>query len=247
MKLYKNIENNNKRKDKLLKRLYDTFVCFGITGMFIAIPYTLIASFFRYNSNYLNINYTLMKFFARIAYEVNLFLTRKTVFKSFDTKDLPGHGHFILFNHVNEVEFPFDIHFSKGTPTYDINAMKKLGPIYFALKSFGVPLYPGKEIKKSVDLINEYLESTNILVYPEGERTFSDQPKIYKKGILKLIYDQKHKAIVFYKGGFEKLDRNVYYYKSEIIDSSTFNTFEDFYDHITETTKTFSKSFLDKK
>jgi hypothetical protein len=72
------------------------------------------------------------------------------------------------------------------------------------------------------------------------------KPIAFKKGILKLIYDGKYKSIVFYKGGMEKLDRNIYYYKSEIIDSSVFNTFDDFYEYLHKTMTDFSTDYLTK-
>lgn len=247
MKIYRNDEkNNNIRKDKLLIRFYHLFVCFVVTGIFSLIPYFSIVSFFRYNSNYLNINYICMRFFVKIAYFINIILLRKTIYKTFDVNDLPQNGYFMLFNHVNELEYPYDFYFAKAAPMYDIHATKKLGLLYPAMTTLGIPLYPGKDIKKSIEKIDEYLEVTNILVYPEGERSFSDSPGNYKKGILKLIYEQKRKTIVFYKGGLASLNNNLFYYKSEDIDSVSFSTFEDFYSHIINMTKDYSRSFLQK-
>ena len=247
MKLYRNDEKNkNERTDNLFLRIYHYIVFLGLAATFALIPYFLVVSCFRYSKNYLNINYMFMRFFVKVGYVINVFFLVKTIHKNFNTSDLPNGGYFMLFNHVNELEFPFDFYFARGSTLYDTNAMKKMSVIYPAVSTFGIPIHQGREIKKSIGMIDKYLKVTNILVYPEGERGFSNSPMEYKKGILKLIYDQKYKTIVFYKGGMEKLDRNLYYYKSEVIDPISFNNFKDFYSHLIQVTADYHKDFLEK-
>jgi hypothetical protein len=84
----------------------------------------------------------------------------------------------MIFNHVNEFEYHYDFYFGNGIVAFDMGA-KKLGPLFPILNRIGIPLRSGKELKKSIDEINDYLKISNIIFYPEGERTFSDIPKIY--------------------------------------------------------------------
>ena len=242
MKVYDNNQkNNNKRNEPFLKKIVHYVVSFGIGGFLIGFIYFLLSSFFRYNSNFKQINISLIRFFVSINYFINSLFLRKNIFKSFDKKDLPKSGHFMIFNHVNEFEYPYDFYFGDGIPAFDMGA-KKIGPLFPILNRIGIPLRSGKELKKSIDEINDYLKISNIIFYPEGERTFSDIPKIYKKGILKLVYEGKHKIIVFYKGGMSKLDNNLFYYCSETINSGDFKTFEDFYQFIILRNKSFFKA-----
>lgn len=242
MKVYNNNEkNNNKRNDPVLKRLGHYLVSFGLSGV-IAFCYYLVASFFAFNGNFKEINKKLMRWFNQINFFLNTFLLRKNIYKSFHSDELPENGCFMIFNHVNELEYPYDFYFGNGVPLFDMGA-KKIGILFPILKRMGIALRQGKELKKSIEEIDEYLKITNILFYPEGERTFSDKSKTYKRGILKLVYEGKYKIVVFYKGGMEKLDNNLFYYKSEVINSATFSTFEDFYNYIVEKNKSYIKNY----
>jgi 1-acyl-sn-glycerol-3-phosphate acyltransferase len=240
MKVYNNNEKNkNKRNESLSKRVVHLFISFGLS-LPIFILYYLVASFFKYNSNFKSINVKIMRFFIMLSFHLNAFLLRKNIFKSFHSEDIPENGCFVIFNHVNEFEYPYDFYFGNGVPLFDMGT-KKLGPLYLIIERMGVALKSGKQLKQSIEEINEYLKIGNIIFYPEGERTFSDRPKIYKRGILKLVYDGKHQIVVFYKGGMEKLDNNLFYYKSEVIDSKRFTDFEDFYQFIINKNSLFYK------
>ena len=245
MKVYHNNEKNrNKRNEPFIVKMVHYMITFGLSSVF-SFFYYLLASFFMYNSNFKKINSSLVSYFVRLVYFLNTFLLRKNIFKTFDVNDLPKSGCFMIFNHVNEFEYPYDFYFGKGIPVFDMGA-KKLGLLFPFLSRMGIGLYASKEIKKSLQEIKEYLNFSNIIFYPEGERSFSNSPMEYKKGILKLIYDQKYKTIIFYKGGMEKLDRNLYYYKSEVIDPISFNNFKDFYSHLIQVTTDYHKDFLEK-
>lgn len=238
MKVYHNNEKNlNKRNEPFFKKMVHYVISFGISGV-IALVYYLIASFFSYNANYKNINAKLVNWFIKIIYFLNSFLLRKNIFKAFDTEELPKNGCFMIFNHVNEFEYPYDFYFGQGVPLFDMG-VKKLGPLYPAMTRLGIALRSGKELKKSLEEVEEYLKITNIIFYPEGERTFSDRPKIYKRGLLKLVYEGKYRIIIFYKGGMEKLNDNLFYCKSEIIESKNFKTFDDFYSFIIEKNRSY--------
>jgi 1-acyl-sn-glycerol-3-phosphate acyltransferase len=231
MKIYHNDEKNkNKRNEPFLRKMVHYMVSFGIS-LPIFIVYYLTASFFKYNSNFKSINVKLMKFFIFLSFHLNTFLLRKSIFKIFHNDDIPKNGCFIVFNHVNEFEYPYDFYFGNGVPLFDMG-VKKLGPLSLIIERMGIALKSGRQLKQSIEEINEYLKVGNIVFYPEGERTFLDKPKTYKRGILKLVYDGQHQIVVIYKGGMEKLDNNLYYYKSEVIDSKRFTSFEDFYQYI---------------
>lgn len=240
MKVYHNNEKNtNKRNEPFFKKMVHYVVSFGLS-LPIFVIYYLTASFFKYNSNFKSINVKLLKFFIMLVFRFNCFLLGKNIFKSFESEDMPKNGCFVVFNHVNEFEYPYDFYFGNGVPLFDMG-VKKLGPLYPVIDRMGIALRSGKELKKSIEEINEYLKIGNIIFYPEGERTFSDKPKIYKRGILKLVYDGQYQIIVVYKGGMEKLDNNLFYYKSEVIDSKSFTSFEDFYQYIVSKNSSFYK------
>lgn len=246
MKVYHNNEKNrNKRNEPFIVKMVHYMITFGLSSVF-SFFYYLLASFFMYNSNFKKINSSLVSYFVRLVYFLNTFLLRKNIFKTFDVNDLPKSGCFMIFNHVNEFEYPYDFYFGKGIPVFDMGA-KKLGLLFPFLSRMGIGLYASKEIKKSLQEIKEYLNFSNIIFYPEGERTFSDRPKIYKRGLLKVVYEGKHKVMVFYKGGMEKLENNLFYCRSEIIDSGKFKTFDEFYDFIIEKNKSFYELMKTKK
>lgn len=246
MKVYHNNEKNvNKRNEPFLKKMAHYVVTFGISSVF-SFFYYLIASFFMYNGNFKKINSVLVSYFVGIVYFLNVFLLRKNIFKTFNVSDLPKSGCFMIFNHVNEFEYPYDFYFGHGIPVFDMGA-KKLGLLFPFLNRMGIALYASKEIKKSLEEIKDYLNFSNIIFYPEGERTFSDRPKIYKRGLLKVVYEGKHKVVVFYKGGMEKLENNLFYCRSEIIDSRRFKTFDEFYSFVVEKNKGFYELMKTKK
>ena len=246
MKVYHNNEKNkNKRNEPFMAKMVHYLITFGLSGIF-SFLYYLLASFFMYNSNFKKINSLLVSYFVTFVYFLNTFLLRKNIFKTFEVNDLPKSGCFMIFNHVNEFGYPYDFYFGKGIPVFDMGA-KKLGLLFPFLSRMGITLYASKEIKKSLQEIKEYLNFSNIIFYPEGERTFSDRPKIYKRGLLKVVYEGKHKVMVFYKGGMEKLENNLFYCRSEIIDSRKFKTFDEFYNFIIEKNKSFYELMKTKK
>lgn len=241
MKVYHNDEKNiNKRHEPFFRKMVHYVVSFGMV-LPVFFIYYLLSSFFKYNSNFKKINSKLINFFVSTSFYFNCFFLRKNIFKTFNHNDIPNSGCFMIFNHVNEFEYPYDFYFGKGIPLFDMG-VKKLGLLSHIVNRMGIALNSGRKIKKSIEEIDEYLNFSNIIFYPEGERSFSDYPKIYKKGILRLIYENQYKIIVFYKGGMERLDNNLFYYKSELIESKIFNTFEDFYQFVIAKNKLFFKN-----
>lgn len=241
MKVYHNDEKNtNKRNEPFFIKMVHYLVTFGFSVIFWVVYYFL-ASYFKNNNNFKEINVKLINFFVKLIYFFNVIFLRKNIFKAFENDKMPKKGCFVIFNHVNEFEYPYDFYFGNGVPMFDMGT-KKLGPLFNIINRMGVALLSGKNIKKSIEEMNEYLKITNIIFYPEGERTFSNIPKTYKRGILKLVYEGKHGIIIFYKGGMAKLDNNLFYYCSEIIHSDKFETFEDFYQFIVLKNKSFVKA-----
>jgi 1-acyl-sn-glycerol-3-phosphate acyltransferase len=243
MKIYRNnSENKRKRSEPKFKKIMHYLVTWGITSIFL-FAYYLVASVFMRKSNYKKINAKLIKFTYHVTYYVNVFLLRKNIYKSFKYSDMPKHGHFVIFNHVNEFDLAYDLHFMRGIMMFDLNSAKKSGIIRHVMSRMGLGLLPGKEIKKTLDDVKDYLEVTNVAFYPEGHRSFSDEPASFKRGILKLAYEDKKKVIVFYKGGMANLGDNIYYYKSEPIDSNNFSSLEDFCVHLENIMKGFHQEY----
>ena len=247
MKIYRsNPGNKNQRSEPKLRKAINFVVVWGISIVFLFI-YFLISSLFVYNKNFKKINAKLIKISYKITFYLNVILLRKRIHADFKYDDMPKNGHFVIFNHISELEFPYDLYFMHGIMMFDVNFSKKSG--FFSkhiMNRMGIPLFPGKEIKKTIDKMNAYLEVTNVAFYPEGHRSFSNKPNEFKKGMIKMIYDGKHKVIAFYKGGMEKLDRDIYYYKSEVINSGDFETFEMFYDFVSKKINDFSNDYFEE-
>ena len=244
MKIYRNNSDNKRtRNEPKLKKYLHYLVTWGITQFFIFI-YFLVASLFVRKSNYKSINAKLIKFTYHFTYIINVLLLGKNIHKTFKYDDMPESGHFVIFNHVNEFEFPYDLHFMRGIVTFDLNSAKKSGPIKHLMNRMAIGLLPGREFKKTMENIKDYLEVTNVAIYPEGHRSFSDTPNEFKKGILKLVYESKRKIIVFYKGGMFDLRRNIYYYKSEPIDSNDFKSLTDFCSHLESVMENFHQEYV---
>jgi 1-acyl-sn-glycerol-3-phosphate acyltransferase len=245
MKIYRsNPGNKHKRNEPKLRRFIHSFA-WSFSAILLSIYY-FISSFFTYSPNFRAINIKLIKFSFKMTFYLNVFLLRKRIHADFKYEDVPENGHFIILNHISELEFPYDLYFIRGIMMFDINFSKKKRLAKHLMDRMALPLRPGKEIKQTVEDINDYLKITNVGFYPEGHRSFSNKPNEFKKGILKLIYEGKHKVIAFYKGGMEKLDRDIYYYKSEIINSGDFETFELFYDFVSNKINDFSKDYFEK-
>lgn len=223
--------NLNTRKDSLIKRIYYSLVVYlsgTIVGLFYFIsilPFLKHPKFKKINIKILFLFLKIWNIFCRIF--LLIFLDKR-----YPKKLIPLNGHIVIFNHVNEFEYPFDPVEGNCTFLFD-KAMYRSGLLYFFIQKAGILLKDGSKIKESIEEAKQYLEYCNIGFMPEGERSFSDEPNTFKKGLLKMIFQNNFPVIVFYKKGMANLNRKVIYNCSEIIYPDRFLNFEDFYIFLT--------------
>lgn len=223
--------NLNPRKDSLIKRIYYSLIVY-LSGTFFGFLYFIsILPFLKY-SQFRKTNIKILFFFLKCwnifcRIFLLIFLDRR-----YPKSLIPPNGHIVIFNHVNEFEYPFDPLEGNCTFLFD-KAMYRSGLLYFFIQKAGILLKDGVKIKESIEEAKQYLDYCNIGFMPEGERSFSDEPNRFKKGLLKFVFQNNFPVIVFYKKGMADLNRKVTYNCSEIIYPDRFLNFEDFYIFLT--------------
>ena len=223
--------NLNPRKESFLKRFYYSLVVylsgtiFGFIYFLIILPFLKSPNFRKINVKVLFLTLKCWNFFCRIL----LFIRIK---RKYPKSLIPPNGHFVIFNHVNEFEYPFDPVEGNCTFLFD-KAMYRSGLLYIFIQKAGILLKDGSKIKESIEEAKLYLEHCNIGFMPEGERSFSDIPNTFKKGLLKFVFQNNFPLIIFYKSGMANLERKITYSCSEFIYPDRYLNFEDFYIFVT--------------
>jgi len=223
--------NLNPRKDNIIKRIYYSLVVY-LSGTIIGFLYFISILPFLKRNDFKKINVMILFFFLKIWNIVCRIFLLIFINRRYPKNIIPEDGHIIIFNHVNEFEYPFDPLEGNCTFLFD-KAMYRSGLLYFFIQKAGILLKDGARIKESIDEAKDYLEYCNIGFMPEGERSFSDEPIVFKKGLLKFVFQNNFPLIVFYKKGMANLNRIITYNCSEIIYPDRFLNFEDFYIFLT--------------
>lgn len=223
--------NLNPRTESIFKRIYYSLIVY-LSGTFFGLLYFLTILPFLKSPHFRKINVRVL-FVALKCWNIfcRIFLLIR-VERRYPKSFIPPNGHFVIFNHVNEFEYPFDPVEGNCTFLFD-KAMYRSGLLYIFIKRAGILLKDGSKIKESIDEAKLYLEHCNIGFMPEGERSFSDIPNSFKKGLLKFVYQNNFPLLIFYKSGMGNLERKITYYCSEFIYPDRYLNFEDFYIFVT--------------
>jgi len=169
-----------------------------------------------------------------------------------NTIEIPESGHIIMLNHINEIDFPFDcIVVSK--PFLANQTIKSSVFAYWWMSAMGSQVFDTshqRTIANSIRNLMEGLKERSFIVYPEGGNSYSEEMRSFKKGMIKLAFDQKVPVALIIKSGvtkFQKTQKNVVItYKScGIIQPSEYPNWESFRDSIYNTMVT-NKRILDE-
>ena len=163
----------------------------------------------------------------------------KTQIKELNTIEVPDSGHFIFLNHVNEMDFPFDCKIAKK-PILANQVIKKTLIAYWWMKAMGSEVFDKSDkrtIAKSVKSLLKGLKKQSYIVYPEGRNTYSEDIQSLKKGMINLSFKLKIPILLILKTGMTGFHSSTYentvLYKSiGIIKPDSFETWEEFRDHI---------------
>ena len=223
--------NLNPRNESIFKRIYYSLIVY-LSGTIFGLIYFLTILPFLKSKNFRKINVRVL-FLILKCWNIfcRIFLLIR-IDRRYPKSLIPPNGHFVIFNHINEFEYPFDPVEGNCTFLFD-KAMYRSGLLYLFIQKAGILLKDGSKIKESIEEAKLYLEYCNIGFMPEGERSFSDMPNTFKKGLLKFVFQNNFPLIVFYKSGMGNLERKVTYSCSEFIYPDRFLNFEDFYIFVT--------------
>lgn len=188
-------------------------LCYAIPVFVIIFPIGLVLSYLFKISNFDLWSNRINNFLGHFWYRSFFLITGRTLDVSLGDWNPNGNNRFLICNHTNALEVPLIVSLPYLAKSKDVRLSYLGGDIIQRYKI--IPLMMHKTIVEAViysenrpnfrnfkaDVLR-VLKTRAIFLYPEGERTFTEEIKPFQTGVMKIAYKFNIDLDVFVVSGF---------------------------------------------
>ncbi|TGL53139.1 acyl-phosphate glycerol 3-phosphate acyltransferase [Leptospira kemamanensis] len=225
-------------------------LCYFIPVLVIIFPIGLVISYVFKITGLDRSSNRINNYLGYFWYRSFFLLTGRTLEVSLDGWDPKGNNRFLICNHTNALEVPLIVSLPYLIKEKDVRLSYLGGDIIQRYKI--IPLMMHKTIVEAViysekkpnfrnfktDVLR-VLKTRSIFLYPEGERTFTEEIKPFQTGVMKIAYKFNINLDVFVVSGFMgysslkeykhlSQSKKIYFHYCGSILAKDFPTFEEY-------------------
>ncbi|TGL04772.1 1-acyl-sn-glycerol-3-phosphate acyltransferase [Leptospira bouyouniensis] len=188
-------------------------LCYFIPVLVIIFPVGLVFSYLFKITKLDKWSNRINNFLGYFWYRSFFFLTGRTLEVSLENWNPEGNNRFLICNHTNALEVPLIVSLPYLAKSKDVRLSYLGGDIIQRYKI--IPLMMHKTIVEAViysekrpnfrnfkNDVLRVLKTRSIFLYPEGERTFTEEIRPFQTGVMKIAYKFHINLDVFVVSGF---------------------------------------------